>query len=235
MSSAFTNIYLLNAFLAGLLGSFHCLGMCGPLLMTLPFKRSKEQKSKFFILKNSFTYHGGRILTYTLFGLILGFAGVSLGRAGIQNYLAIAIGLLLIIGVAMPVKNYLYIFFNYIYKKLGKQLKTFLSENARPGYFTLGVFNGMLPCGLVYLALSGSLAAETSYEGALFMLFFGVGTLPMMMAVFLIGFNISENLKSKFSKISTVFIILFSLILIGRGIYFEYQNHQQKTLIECHP
>jgi uncharacterized protein len=235
MSTAFTNIYFLNAFLAGLFGSFHCLGMCGPLLLALPFRKNNNNNSKFTVFFNALKYHSGRILVYTFFGLILGIVGLSLGIAGIQNYVAIAIGIALIIGVFFPVKNYLYQFFNLFYKQLGSNLKSIISKNSKPGYFILGVFNGMLPCGLVYLALSGSLAAETSVEGAMFMLLFGLGTLPMMLAVFFIGFSINESLRKKFSKASTAFIIVFSIILIARGIYFEYQNHQQKAVIECHP
>jgi len=235
MSLTLTNIYFLNAFLAGLFGSFHCLGMCGPLLLSLPFRKNSQNKSKFFVFFNALKYHSGRILVYTFFGLILGIAGVGLGIAGIQNYVAIIIGIVLILGVLFPVKNYLYQFFNLIYKQLGSNLKSIITKNSKPSYFILGVFNGMLPCGLVYLALSGSLAAETSVEGALFMLLFGLGTLPMMLAVFLIGFSVNESLRKKFSKASNIFIIIFSIILIARGIYFEYQNHQQKTVIECHP
>ncbi|MET2985179.1 sulfite exporter TauE/SafE family protein [Aureibaculum conchae] len=209
---------LYTAFILGLLGSFHCIGMCGPIAFALPVDRTSKSKMVF----QTMLYHFGRLFTYSLIGLVFGLVGRGLYLAGFQQRLSILIGVLMIAMVLIPVHVFnkhnfskpIYKGISYVKSKLGYYLK----KRTNSTFFTIGFFNGFLPCGLVYMALVGSIAASGAFEGAIYMSLFGLGTVPMMSAAVLTGNFLKGTLRTKIQKAIPVFVVIIGLLFILRGL-----------------
>lgn len=210
---------VLAGFLLGLLGSFHCAVMCGPIAISLP----SSNKTKLNFLLERFFYNFGRVVTYAFFGMIFGFFGERIFIAGFQQIISVAIGITIIFYLIKPLlkkKTNLFqvqtgksnlSFFKNIFTK-------FYSKNSKASLFGIGVLNGFLPCGFVYIALTGAVALGTPQSGALFMAFFGIGTLPMMLGISMSKNFVSLNLRRKINKLSPAIALLFALIFIMRGL-----------------
>lgn len=209
---------LLSALLFGLISSLHCVGMCGPIAMMLPVDRSNEAKKILQIV----VYHLGRITAYASLGLVFGLLGKGFYLAGIQQHLSILAGVFMILIVIIPEK----IFMRYNFSKpvfriiskvksaLGNQFK----KKNNSALFTIGLLNGYLPCGLVYMALFGALAMQNSTLGVLYMILYGLGTIPLMsLAVYFGGF-LSLNLRNKFQKIIPILGVVIGVLFILRGL-----------------
>lgn len=209
---------LWSAFILGLLGSFHCIGMCGPIAFLLPVDRSNSVKK----VTQIFTYHLGRLLAYGLMGLFFGLIGRSLYIFGIQQQLSIVIGALMIIAVLIPTqminKHQL---FQPIYRGISKvksALGKALKKKTVDTFLTIGFLNGFLPCGLVYMAVFASLTAQQAAMGSLYMLLFGLGTIPMMTAAIYLGKFLNTKVKQKIQKAIPVFVVLIGLLFVLRGL-----------------
>src|SRR5436190_2610601 len=163
-----------TAFLLGLAGSFHCAGMCGPLAMALPL--ASKTGSRFIL--GRLAYNVGRIVTYCLLGLIFGVVGHTLSLAGLQRWLSITLGIVLVAGVFASKRLVLW----RPVTSLVEQLKTHMSPLLRRRSFSatilLGLLNGLLPCGLVYVACAGASATGGVLSSVGYMAAFGVGTVP---------------------------------------------------------
>jgi hypothetical protein len=207
-----------TAFLLGLAGSLHCIGMCGPIAVALPI----HNQSFFGRLLSGLTYNAGRILVYSLAGMAFGLAGQTIALAGYQRYLSIALGALIILFMVLPksmsdkftVTQYAY---GWVYK-LKSKFAVLLKQKSYRSLFTIGLLNGLLPCGLVYLAIAGSIATADVFKSAAFMALFGLGTLPAMLAMNFAGNYLTQNLRAKFNKAVPVFIFAMGLLLILRGM-----------------
>ena len=209
---------LYTAFILGLLGSFHCIGMCGPIAFVLPLDRSSKSKMMF----QTFLYHFGRLLTYASIGLVFGLIGKGLYLAGFQQRLSLLMGVIMILSVLIPVN-----FFNKLnftkplYKLIGKvkqQLGLYLNKKSNKSIFLIGFFNGFLPCGLVYMALFGSVAISNAFSGALYMFLFGLGTVPMMTLAIYAGNFLKVSFRNKIQKAIPVFVVIIGLLFILRGL-----------------
>lgn len=209
---------LWSAIILGLLGSFHCVGMCGPIAFMLPVDRSHSLKKVVQI----FTYHFGRLLAYSLIGLAFGFVGKGLYLFGIQQQLSIAIGILMIAIVLIPTQTFnKYNFSKPIYKLISKvksALGQALKKKTADTFLTIGFLNGFLPCGLVYMALFGSLASASALEGSLYMFLFGLGTIPLMTTAIYLGKFLNANIKQRIQKAIPVFVVIIGLLFIIRGL-----------------
>lgn len=207
----------LSAILFGLLGSFHCVGMCGPIAFMLPVDRHKPIKKFFQIL----SYHFGRLLTYSLIGLLFGFLGKGFYFFGFQQQLSILVGVSMILVILFPkifqklsfTKSISKIIFK-IKNSLGKELK----KKGNDTFFTIGFLNGFLPCGLVYMAIFGALATSNAFAGSLYMFLFGLGTIPLMTAVVYLGGFAKENLRKNIQKAIPVMVVFIGLLFILRGL-----------------
>lgn len=211
---------ILAGFLLGFLGSFHCAAMCGPIAISLP----SSNKSKLNFLLERFSYNIGRVITYSLFGLIFGFFGERIFMAGFQQLISVIIGIVILFYLVKPLlkknsSNLLSIqnsgssfsFFKNIFAK-------FYSKNSKLSLFGIGILNGFLPCGFVYIALSGAVAMRSPLSGALFMMFFGIGTLPLMLGISMSKSFVSLQLRRKINKLSPAIALIFALIFIIRGL-----------------
>ena len=209
---------LVSAVILGLLSSFHCLGMCGPIAFALPIDRSNSSKGAL----QSGLYHFGRLLAYGSIGLLFGLIGKGLYLSGFQQRLSILLGLLMILTAVLPMRLFnqssltrpLYIFIG----RLKSNLKLYLNKSSYKALFSIGVLNGFLPCGMVYLAMIGAMATSEPLTGAVYMMFFGLGTIPVMSLAVYSKSIVPANLRLRFSKIIPVFVVLLGLLFILRGM-----------------
>jgi uncharacterized protein len=207
-----------TAFIFGLLSSLHCIGMCGPIAMMLPLDRSNPAIKAFQIL----LYHAGRLTTYGTLGLIFGFLGKGFYLAGMQQQLSIIAGILIITIVVIPEKVFAkYNFSRPIYHILSK-VKTSLGSQFKKkspqAIFTIGLLNGFLPCGLVYAALFGAIAMQTASFGILYMILFGLGTIPLMSSVLYLNTFFTLSIRSKIQKAIPYAGVCIGILFILRGL-----------------
>lgn len=211
---------LWTAFSIGLVGSLHCIGMCGPIALALPY----QQGSRLHALGRVLLYNTGRVLTYTALGTVIGIAGRGLFLAGIQSWMSIALGVLFLIAalfsinlesriVHLPGVHQLNA---WVQRTLGRLLR----RQDSASLLGIGALNGLLPCGLVYMAVAGAVTSGSAAQGAAFMALFGLGTVPMMAAVAMAGQFISLSWRNRVRKLLPVFLITFALFFIARGLNF---------------
>lgn len=209
---------LYTAFILGLLGSFHCIGMCGPIAFILPLERGNKIKMIF----QTGLYHLGRLFAYSLIGLLFGFIGKGLYLAGFQQRLSILMGIIMIAIVIIPVKLFnKFSITKPLYKIIAtvkQQLGLYLNKKSNKSIFLIGFFNGFLPCGLVYMALIGSIATSNAFSGSLYMFVFGFGTIPMMTLAVYTGNIFKVSIRNKIQKIIPVFVVIIGLLFILRGL-----------------
>ncbi|GHA23958.1 membrane protein [Salinimicrobium marinum] len=209
---------LYSALIFGLLGSFHCVGMCGPIAFMLPVSRDNKLK-KFFQV---FLYHGGRLLAYSIIGLAFGIVGKSLNLFGLQQQLSILVGILMIAAILIPSeKLQKYNFSKPVFKIIGKvksSMGAALKKKTPDTFLTIGFLNGFLPCGLVYIAVFGAVASGSFFEGSLYMLLFGLGTIPLMTTAVYSKGLLSGVARQRIRKLIPVFVVLMGVLFILRGM-----------------
>ena len=221
---------IFSALALGFASGFHCIGMCGPIALSLGL--TKKQAANYYF--QNLTYQFGRIVTYSLLGALLGILGQGFEMAGFQKYLTIAAGILLIIMAVFSFGGKDFAskipFISRFLYKIKLNLGKLLQKSDYKSRFLTGIMNGFLPCGMVYMALTASLASGGVWQGSLFMLLFGVGTLPFMFTVVLAGNLITQSFRQKVLKfIPIVMIILGSLFILrglGLGIPYISPNHE---------
>ncbi len=232
---------LLSALVLGLMGSLHCIGMCGPIAFVLPVDRSSSTKKVFQI----FTYHFGRLLAYGIIGMLFGIIGKGLYLFGMQQKLSIIVGAAMILIVVLPYKflgNFsiskpLYRIIGRVKSSLGQALKRKTADT----FLTIGFLNGFLPCGLVYMAVLGAIAAGNPINGAFYMVVFGIGTLPLMTIAVYFGSFLKGGVKARVRKLVPIFVALVGLLFIlrGMGLGIPYVSpkpmmNMVQTEMECH-
>lgn len=209
---------LYSAFVLGLLGSFHCIGMCGPIAFILPVDRTNALKK----VSQITIYHIGRLLSYSIIGLIFGLIGKSLYIFGFQQQLSVTIGVLMIVIVLIPQSLFnKYNFSKPIYKLISKvktALGSALKKKTLDTFLTIGFLNGFLPCGLVYMALFAAIAGGNALNGSIYMLVFGLGTVPLMTTAIYFGHFLKGSARQKIQKAIPVFVIIIGILFILRGL-----------------
>ncbi|BDD11197.1 membrane protein [Fulvitalea axinellae] len=211
-------ILYLTALAVGLFGSFHCVGMCGPISLALPLKN----RNFLSVLSSSLAYNIGRSVTYAIMGASIGVLGQSFSLAGAQRYLSVGTGVAMLLFLLIPgdlakkTENIkpLYRFNIWVKKRFG----LFIKRKSTGAHFLLGTVNGLLPCGLVYIALGGALASGEAVKGALYMAFFGLGTIPMMLFVNLAGKMVSLSVRRRLNRAIPVFVFAMGVLFILRGL-----------------
>ena len=210
--------WILPALTLGLAGSLHCLGMCGPIAFVLPVERHRP----WYQTAQIASYHFGRLFSYAAIGFLFGLFGKGLVLFGWQQQLSIAIGILMIlivIALYIPVNKFSLT--PWVYKGIGRLKSRFgslLKRREPHAFLVMGLLNGLLPCGLVYMAVLGALLTGDAFSGALFMAIFGLGTVPMMtFAVYSAG-----KLKGRFrigvQRVLPILLLLFGILMVVRGL-----------------
>jgi sulfite exporter TauE/SafE len=210
-------IFLWVAFTLGFTGSLHCMGMCGPLAFTMCSGNTKNSS----ILSNSILYHTGRIITYILLGSIIGMFSHLMLMSGVQKGISIISGMFLIAlaifssSIDSSLSNNG--FGRWMGKISGKLHSSLFQKMAKPPVIILGVLNGILPCGLVYVALTGATSSGNLLSGAVFMAFFGLGTLPLLLFSTYYSGKYSLRFPNIFQRLLPGITIILGLMMILRG------------------
>jgi hypothetical protein len=208
---------VIAAFIMGGIGSVHCIGMCGPLALSLPVI-THNPTSRFI---STLLYNIGRVATYALLGAIFGVLGMSFALFGYQQWLSIALGLLILLFLVLPKQNFIskksnvvMTFFGEIRNWLGD---LFHRKNYRSVFF-IGLLNGLLPCGLVYMAVAAAISTASVAKSSLFMAMFGLGTLPVMWSIAFFGSSINMSMRRNIKKLYPYIMLVMALLLIIRGL-----------------
>ncbi len=205
---------LWTAFILGLLGSLHCAGMCGPLAMALPVTGG----SAISFATGRAAYNLGRVVTYCLMGAVFGVVGKTLLLAGVQRWVSIGLGVLLLAGLFSSRKLAAWGPVTAMVNNLKFRMGSMLRRRTFAALTLLGLLNGLLPCGLVYVAGAGATVMGDVLSGAAYMAAFGAGTLPMMLAISLSGKLVPVSLRLKLTKAIPVSVFLLAALLILRGM-----------------
>lgn len=233
---------ILSGLILGLLGSFHCIAMCGPIALAIP----AEASSKWKFIKSRLLYNSGRIITYSLLGMIFGFLGNRISMFGMQRGLTISVGVMILLSVIITLTGNRSVLKNTFISKIiagyKNQFSRLFKKDSRPVYLLFGIMNGFLPCGFVYIALSGAMITGDVLQGSVYMMLFGIGTVPVMLSVSLFGNYVNLNLRRKISKFNLALSVVLALLFIVRGMnlgipYISPEQSNQKNVSEeliCH-
>ena len=209
---------LWTAFVIGLLGSFHCIGMCGPIVLALPLG---EHGNVAFIL-GRLLYNAGRVLTYAILGAVFGLLGTGISVAGLQQWASISLGVVILLAVLLPSKSKQVFIDKLQFSLLTSRLKIYFGKlfkkSSQGSLFLIGIVNGFLPCGFVYIGIAGAIATGSLLNGILYMALFGAGTIPIMFGVSLAGNFISLKLRQNISRFIPVLASILAIIFILRGL-----------------
>jgi sulfite exporter TauE/SafE len=223
----------------GLVSSFHCVGMCGPLALALPVHHLQKMQQAIAVG----LYNIGRVVTYTILGGVFGWLGHRMFIAGFQQWFSIIIGSLTLLMVV------LYYFFNrsfspawlrFVHHRIQNCMVRLLRAPRLLHFLLLGMANGLLPCGLVYLAIAGALSITSVGASMLFMASFGMGTLPAMLLLSFFGVHVKLSLRQQMKKAVPFIIAGMAVLLILRGLNLGIPFvspvlvEAPKAIISCH-
>ncbi|MEO7982455.1 MAG: sulfite exporter TauE/SafE family protein [Bacteroidota bacterium] len=232
---------IIAGFTLGAAGSLHCVGMCGPLSLALPVHHLSSIM-KFICL---LLYQCGRIITYSVIGLFFGLAGRRIYIAGFQQAFSITMGIV-VLGFAviyfLHKRAINFKLLNRFYAFVQQQMVSLLKSGSGPsGFLLLGMANGLLPCGMIYIALAATLSFTNVSQSVVFMAMFGAGTLPVMMLVGYAGQLIRPALRITFRRLVPVVISVMGIMLILRGLNLGIPfispglPHSPGGVVICHP
>jgi len=233
--------FVYTAFALGALGSFHCVGMCGPIALALPFPGKASSQR----LLGSLLYNLGRIFTYGCMGAIFGLLGQSFALAGIQQSLSVGLGVAIILAVLLPPALFRRLNPNTklagIIARVKQQMQHLFGMRTYPSMFMIGSLNGLLPCGLVYLGLAGATASASMSAGAVYMLLFGLGTWPVMLLTTFFGQWINLSLRNRIRSAMPYVVACMGIVFILRGMSLDIPylspkliKDQQAGIPICH-
>jgi len=203
-----------TAFILGIVGSLHCAGMCGPLALALP----AASRSSASYVAGRIAYNIGRVITYCILGVVFGLVGKTLVLAGIQRWISIALGVALLAGLFASRKLVFWKPVIFLLDAVKRSMSGLLKRRSLAALMTLGMLNGFLPCGLVYVACAGAIATGGVVTGTIHMAAFGVGTIPLMLAISISGKLIPLSVRLKLLKAIPVSVVLVATLLILRGM-----------------
>lgn len=218
----------------GLLGSLHCIGMCGPLVASI------HRQNKTFI--HFAAYYIGKTSSYLLIGLLVGVLGSSLHLFLSQQKLSI------LIGCSFLIYFFIHKFqlnskttFPQLALKLSNQFFSYKLQNIGSKNLVMGIANGFLPCGLVYTAATASIASGHLSYSMLFMLGFGLGTIPSLTSVNFILKLIPKKFLPIWEKLYRYLTLLIGVLLILRGLNLgipylspNFDTEKQEVGTCCH-
>ncbi len=226
---------LIAAFITGLLGSFHCAGMCGPIALATPtIGVSVWQK-----VWGKLLYNLGRITTYAIIGGILGAFGWGLKLAGWQQSISIAAGLMMIGAVVLSSSKIKQMLPTSFFFFKGDLMAKLFKNATYTSLYAIGLLNGLLPCGFVYLGLLGAVATQQAVDGALYMMLFGLGTLPMMFSISMAGQFLSAGIRHKINRLTPIAAVMIGCLFVlrGMGLGVPYVSpkisHDQTQVKDC--
>lgn len=211
------NAMLGAAFVLGVAGSAHCIGMCGPIALAVPSPRNTHLSR----LGSGLLLNAGRLVSYSFLGAAIGAFGAGLELVGLQRGVTISAGVLLLLTVLVPGLLERWAPTGRIamwIARLRSVLARNLERTSPEALFFTGVLNGLLPCGLVYAALIGAAAMTDALEGAAFMAFFALGTWPALVAVRISAGLLGDGLRHRLRRLAPVLVAMVAVLIILRGL-----------------
>lgn len=238
------------AFTIGLLGSLHCIGMCGPIALALPVPGHGVGGR----LWAAVLYNVGRATTYATLGILFGTIGQAVWMIGLQQSFSIILGVFILLLVAVPLIVSTFTgtpkFYNRAIAKLQGAMGRQFKKHGFVSLFVIGLLNGLLPCGFVYIGLAGAAATGHWYTGSAYMALFGLGTLPVMATLVVVKNQVSLSVRRSLGKILPYAMVLIGTLFILRGMNLgipylspkanpaaqpvEYCKQDSNKVIECH-
>ncbi|MCC7375901.1 MAG: sulfite exporter TauE/SafE family protein [Verrucomicrobiales bacterium] len=208
-------MHLWTAWLLGMLGGLHCAGMCGPLMLALP----RSGGSTVTFAAGRLAYQAGRVVTYGMIGVLAGTAGRGLAMAGWQRGVSVTLGVLMVASLFVSPRALTgFAWPSMVVGRLKMSMAGLLRRRGLMSLTVLGALNGLLPCGLVYAAGAGAATLDSAWEGALYMIVFGLGTLPMMLGISLCGQLVPTSVRLRLRHLVPVSVGLVGCLLILRGL-----------------
>ncbi len=208
-------------FLIGVLASFHCIGMCGGLVVTYSTTVASKDNSKIKIIRPHFQYNFGRFISYTAIGGILGGVGSFFAiNSYFSGTLMLIAGIFMVLMAVSLFTNYRCL--NYIKLRTPRFIAKYIyqqktSKNPKSPLI-IGLFTGFMPCGPLQAMQLYALGTGSFFGGALSMSAYSLGTIPLMFGFGTFISYISSNYLRKIMKVSAVFIGILALIMIMRGL-----------------
>ncbi|MGY4386158.1 sulfite exporter TauE/SafE [Pedobacter sp. UYP24] len=220
------------AFFIGLLGSLHCIGMCGPLAFAVPV----NQPGWLALVWNKFIYQTGRIISYCLLGLVAGLLGRQIWQTGLQQSISIFTGALIILVASTRLLKV-----NLFGKRRSRLMAPFyklfdFAFKHKANHLIIGALNGLLPCGFVYLALAGAINTGSVKSSVNYMFWFGAGTVPLMLAATVVVSFTGVPFRRKLNKVLPFGMLLlgFWFVFRGMGLDIPYLSPKpQNGITEC--
>jgi sulfite exporter TauE/SafE len=234
----------LTALVIGLAGSLHCIGMCGPIALALPM--TGQSRPAFWT--GRLLYNIGRVITYSVIGFVGGSIGQTIFAGGYQRSFSLAMGVVILLMLILPSRFAARIVGQGLHARIVMRLKglwkRLFIKRSVGSLFVIGLLNGFLPCGLVYIALAGALATGDALRGAVFMAMFGVGTIPVMLTTSVAGKLFGRNFKRRVHKLIPIGGVILAMLFILRGMSlgipyispkFETGTDGKTEIKCCHP
>jgi uncharacterized protein len=223
------------AFFIGLFGSIHCIGMCGPLAFAVPVAKNNW----LLVVADKLTYNIGRIISYTALGLAIGLIGQQLWLAGLQQGISLLSGILIVMaGLSrlFKIRAARSKFLASVMLPVNRAINYALQHKA--GHLVIGMLNGFLPCGFVYLALAGAINMPSALGAAQYMMWFGIGTFPLMLAATLSSGFVGPVIRRRINRVMPYLMVClgFWFIIRGMGLNIPYLSpaQQKSGITSCH-
>jgi uncharacterized protein len=225
-----SSVLLISALVLGFGGSLHCVGMCGPLVMGMPFQHVKNRATAMLL------YMLAKASAYAALGVVIGLIGKGFALLAMQQALSFTAGVFIIVFALLPRVLHLVKLPSSINKQMGDAYGRVLQNPSLYHFFVFGFFNGLLPCGLVYAALAAASATASPVSGGIFMLLFGVGNAPALIATVLVKSKGSLVFRKSISRFSLVIMLAAGIILMLRSFEQPHHangEHHNLNSIEC--
>lgn len=207
-----------TGFLLGLVGSLHCIGMCGPIALALPWGPVGRLEA----FSGALAYNLGRLSTYAFLGALIGWFGQGLVFFGVQTYFALGVGVLLLLTVLFSLNLESRLGQLRGWRRLQQRITGAIGQLfQRPGLgpkYLIGALNGLLPCGLVYTAIAGAMMSGKPLQGAGYLVAFGLGTLPLMLATTVLGQFVPSTWRAQLRRWTPALLLAMGLLFLFRGL-----------------
>ena len=233
------NISIITIITIAFLGSFgHCIGMCGGIVIAYSSTKIDNSWSKLKQSLSHILYAIGRVSTYVILGAIFGYAGsvVTFDNTTSGMLLLFTGFLMILVGLSLSGKLKFLTSIEHSVSKSKIYQQTFrklLGSDSFISFYLLGMLNGLLPCGFVYVFAITAASTGSVLWGAFVMLIFGLSTIPAMFSLgFFVGIFKQIALRNLFITIASILVIVFGVYVMHNG--YEYLSNPNKAILGSH-
>lgn len=232
-------ISILSIMTIAFLGSFgHCVGMCGGIVMAYSSTKIGNEWTKTKQTLAHVSYSLGRVLTYTMLGVLFGFLGGVIAFSNTTNGLLLLLAgtFMVLAGLSLIGKiRFLTVIEHSVSKSswYQKSFRSLLHSGTLFSFFLLGMLNGLLPCGFVYFFAITAASTADPFWGGVVMFIFGISTIPALFSLgFFLGLFKQSGFRNIMIKFASIAVILFGIYTLYSG--YDYLTNPNKSILECH-